>query len=109
MGLIRKSLNLGTIGLVKPDSKKQRFARAAATAGTQSLGPMVRSTREENREAVREERRVASLTPEQRACERAAKWGDTPCAYCGRPPEHPKHDFEPGRRPGHGFETEWPR
>jgi hypothetical protein len=30
MGLIRKSLNLGTAGLVRPESKKQRYARTAA-------------------------------------------------------------------------------
>lgn len=30
MGLIRKSLNLGTAGIVKPESKKRRYARKAA-------------------------------------------------------------------------------
>jgi hypothetical protein len=30
MGLIRKSLNFGTAGVIKPESKKQRYARKAA-------------------------------------------------------------------------------
>lgn len=59
MGLIRKSLALGTVGLVRPSSKKQRVAKqtmrnAAATArATQNLSAMAAGAAAEQ------------LTPEQ--------------------------------------------
>jgi hypothetical protein len=36
MGLIRKALNLGSAGAVRPESKKQRYARTAARIPSQS-------------------------------------------------------------------------
>lgn len=56
MGLIRKSLAIGTVGVVNPSSKKQRVAKAtqkAAEANARSAAALVRQQAEANRLAER--------------------------------------------------------
>jgi hypothetical protein len=134
VGLIRKSLNIGTAGVIKPESKKQRFARTAAGIPSQreraaqgwsdlaALPGALRSAREESRERRRwdrmtpEEQKAERETEQERARQaaeiraqmRAQRWPGKTCAYCGRPPDHPKHDLEASSS-NHSFEEVWPR
>lgn len=55
MGLIRKSLAVGTVGVVRPSSKKQRVAKAtqrAAEANARQAAILVREQQEANRLAA---------------------------------------------------------